>query len=119
MGAAPNAIPPLPTTPDATDQALVAARRARGLALFSLSGSTAAAFQSRTALGTQPQGGVASYGLPLQSLIGGGTQFGDDTGTQQAPSQNVGGTYAGGGQVIGGIKAQKGVTYGNDGSPNP
>lgn len=36
--------------------------------------------------GTKAQGGPVTYGLPESSLLGGATQFGDETGTNAAPS---------------------------------
>lgn len=75
-----------PQTPDPTTEEFRAARRARALSLFSLGGSWQANFRTATSLGTKPGVAGETYGQPIQAMLGGGGQFGDDTGTTPAPN---------------------------------
>lgn len=88
LGKAPT-LPQAPVSPDASDEAFLAARRARGFSLFALSNGYAANFRSGSDL--QPANtdkGPVSYGLPNTMLTSG--QIGDDTGTSAPPDLREG-----------------------------
>jgi hypothetical protein len=78
------ALPPAPLSTDATAEALQSARRARAFSLFGLTSSFNANFGSKTDLGPGQQT-AASYGAPIQDLLGGTGQIGDAQGTTAPP----------------------------------
>lgn len=75
-----NALQPAPSSPDATDDALVAARRARAYSLFALGRGFSSDFTTGAA-GTKATGTDVTYGQPAN--ISG--QVGDDVGLGGAP----------------------------------
>jgi hypothetical protein len=82
-------LPPAPVTTDATDEALAARRQARAMSLFGLSSNYTANFSSKTSLGPGQQV-AASYGAPIQDLLGGTGQVGDMQGTTLPPDLRPG-----------------------------
>jgi hypothetical protein len=77
MGGASSLSNGAPKSPDATDEALVAQRRAKAMSLLSLGGGYGSAFSSSLAgLGTKSAAGAVSYGTSTQALVGQG-QTGD------------------------------------------
>lgn len=72
---------PAPKSPDAADMEMLARRRERAFSLFSLGKGFSGNFGSPTSMGTKPEGGPVSYGMP-EPLIG---QYGDENGTDAAP----------------------------------